>query len=312
MAFYGLMDANTSNPFGDWNFVWLPYCDGSSQTSARETSVEYNGTQVWFRGAAIIDAMLFDLEQQHGFLSTAEEVIVSGTSAGGMGTFLHAGYFKSQLANASARVVAVPDAGFWLDHAYYHRPGQPSPWYETLQTATSPQLWNSSLRGGAGRCASDLGPKGLATRCLFPQYLYRGGYMDDVDGVFVLQSTYDVANLDICVGISSSWGNITTCNATVRAAIDAYASDLRSNVTGAISAAGYDQRDGYFITSCYQHEESCQIFDWYGITIGGQTPNATFYEWYTTSGANPLAKRVDGPWPSDATCAPAGVKHGSC
>ena len=24
------------NPFGDWNFVWLAYCDGSSQTSDRE------------------------------------------------------------------------------------------------------------------------------------------------------------------------------------------------------------------------------------------------------------------------------------
>ncbi len=28
-AFYGLMDANSSNPFGDWNFVWVGYCDGT-------------------------------------------------------------------------------------------------------------------------------------------------------------------------------------------------------------------------------------------------------------------------------------------
>ena len=34
-GFYGLMDANETNPFGDWNFVWPAYCDGTSQTSDR-------------------------------------------------------------------------------------------------------------------------------------------------------------------------------------------------------------------------------------------------------------------------------------
>jgi hypothetical protein len=40
-GFYGLMSANTTdiNPFGDWNFVWVAYCDGSSQTSDRDQSV---------------------------------------------------------------------------------------------------------------------------------------------------------------------------------------------------------------------------------------------------------------------------------
>ena len=28
-GFYGLMDANASNPFGDWTFLWIPYCDGA-------------------------------------------------------------------------------------------------------------------------------------------------------------------------------------------------------------------------------------------------------------------------------------------
>lgn len=52
-GFYGLMSANTSdvNPFGEWNFVWLAYCDGTSQTSDRDQAVDAgNGKKIHFRG----------------------------------------------------------------------------------------------------------------------------------------------------------------------------------------------------------------------------------------------------------------------
>lgn len=75
-AFYGLMSQNESsvNPFGDWNFVWLAYCDGSSQLSDRDAPFEFNGSLVHLRGRAILDAHLYELERVHGFLSTATEV----------------------------------------------------------------------------------------------------------------------------------------------------------------------------------------------------------------------------------------------
>ena len=50
--------------------------------------------------------------------------------------------------------------------------------------------------------------------------------------------------------------------------------------------------------------------DWFGITIGGQTPETTFAAWYARGGGDPGAKRVDGRWPSDATC--ANITHGAC
>jgi hypothetical protein len=58
--------------------------------------------------------------------------------------------------------------------------------------------------------------------------------------------------------------------------------------------------------------QSCRARDWYGITIDGQSANATFYTYWTQGGAAPGAKRVDGPWPSDASCAPQGFTHGAC
>lgn len=118
------------------------------------------------------------------------------------------------------------------------------------------------------------------------------------------------ANLGICYGLGCNLTAPGSCSPAEAAAITAYADDLRGNVTGVV-AASFPGRDSYFLTSCFQHEESCRAVDWYGITINGQTPNSTFYNWYTT-GVGPNARRVDGPWPSDASCAPPGYYHGSC
>ena len=125
-GFYGLMAPNNAtndfNPFGSWNMVWLAYCDGSSQTSNADAPVLFNGTQLFMRGRAILDANLAELDATAGFLSAATEVIVSGTSAGGLATYLHASYFASRLAPGT-KVVAVPDAGFFFDHETFNRPG---------------------------------------------------------------------------------------------------------------------------------------------------------------------------------------------
>ncbi len=67
-----------------------------------------------------------------------------------------------------------------------------------------------------------------------------------------------------------------------------------------------------FLTACYQHEESCRPFDWYGITIDGFTPNSSFHAWYTQGSGAPGTQVADVVWPGDATCAPQGVTHGAC
>ena len=300
---YGLMDNNASNPFGpDYNFVWIGYCDGSSETSDVSGPVAGpNNSTLWFRGRAILDANLAELEASYGFLSTATEVIVSGTSAGGIATYLHASFIKS-LVQKTARVVAVPDAGFFLAHETYGRPGVFA-WFETLTAAYA--LWNSTLRGDASACVGALGAG--AASCLFPRYLYP--FLSSLDGIFVVQSMYDTANLGICYGLSCDLP-AGKCSAEQHAAIDAYALEIRDEVLTAV--AHFGDRDGFFLSSCFQHEESCRAQDWFGITVGGQTPNSTLATWYTSSGADPGARRVDAAWPGDGSCMPDGFTHGAC
>lgn len=123
--FYGIMDANDTsiNPFGEWNFVWMCYCDGSSFTSNRDYSnpIVYNGHKIYLRGKAIFDAILYQLELTYSLLSASTEVLFQGTSAGGMSSTFLGSALKSAFVNPSnVRVTVLPDAGFFLDYVNYN------------------------------------------------------------------------------------------------------------------------------------------------------------------------------------------------
>jgi hypothetical protein len=127
-GFSGLMSYNDSTAAitGEWNFVWLAYCDGTSQTSDVAEPIHFGNDTFYLRGRALLAAHLAELEAEHGFLSTATEVVVSGTSAGGLSANLHAPTIAAALRVPSARVVAVPDAGFWCACGSFGAPAEPA------------------------------------------------------------------------------------------------------------------------------------------------------------------------------------------
>lgn len=305
--FYGLMDGNDTNPYGDWNFVWFTYCDGSSFTSNRDTPLVYNNTNIYLRGNGILKGILEELENQHHFLSSSTEVIVSGTSAGGLASLLHSSFIKSSFLNPNAvRLVIVPDAGFFLDHVNYT--GQYA-WRETIQSSIVPSLWNSTIGGPAGhQCLTTESHTAEQWKCYFAQYIYK--YVTNVDGIWLLQSMYDSSQLNIAFGVSCNLN--TTCNADQIAAIDQYHNDLRDTIVSTIYLAHESSRDGYYLTSCFQHEESCQPFDWYDIKINGLSPNETFHNWYTKSCKDSSCVAIDVDWPNNLSCAPYSSIHGAC
>ena len=313
----GLMSASVNatghdmgNPFGDWNFVWLAYCDGSSQTSDRADPWQVGNVTLHMRGRALLDGHLRELETRYGFLSTAEEVIVSGTSAGGMSAYLHSSLIKAQLRAPGARLVAVPDAGFWWDTLRYGNPlGTPSMWLQRITPAIAPTVWNSTLRGGLAACL-EAPPGGDIAKCYTQPYAY--AYLDVP--TFVVQSLVDPANIGFCwnpLGCQISGNTPGNCNATSAPTLADFA-DFSANLKGNITAAQaqFGSRDGHFLTSCNQHEETCRERDWWGITIGGQTMNSTFYTWYTEGGSVAGSSATDVAWPGDGSC--GAFRHGSC
>ena len=297
VAFNGLMGTNASNPFGSWHMVWLAYCDGSSLTSDRSEPLQPpgGGPQLYFRGRALLDAHLAELEVRYGFASNSSEVLVSGTSAGGLAVFLQASTIKAAV-RPSARVVAVPDSGMFSDVPAYGTSVRMM--YDAYKAAIAPAFWNVSLRGGPSRCLAMHG-----AHCFFAHNVYP--YLDDIDGVFVVQSSTDAANMQDFLNLSCSLAAPAppypaVCSPAQSAAVQALARGVESQLAAA--RAPFAARDGYFLNSCFQHGASCRSADWFDIRIGGRSANDTLWSWY--AGARGPTTAQDAPWPSDSTCPP--------
>ena len=154
---------------------------------------------------------------------------------------------------------------------------------------------------------------------------------------FVVQSLVDPAGLNTCFQmpcqLSGDSGN-GTCTAAEVAGIQGYAAALQQSILAAQEPFG--DRDGHFLTSCNQHEESWCVLgregegmpwqrvdvslaplarsrwpDWFGVTIEEQTMNSTMWSWYTLGGGNPGSSRIDSPFPADQTCKET-FAHGWC
>ena len=96
----------------DWSKIFLPYCDGGSQTGDLAEPVAVGGERVFYRGHRILRAVIAAVLADTG-LAAATEVVVGGCSAGGLSTYLHADEWRAALPPA-AKVVALPDSGFFV------------------------------------------------------------------------------------------------------------------------------------------------------------------------------------------------------
>ena len=98
-----------------------------------------------------------------------------------------------------------------------------------------------------------------------------------------------------------------SCNASELKDLARYADAMASSI---VAAQGKSGRDGHFLTSCSQHEQTCRARDFFGITIGGSTLNETLWRWYTGGGGATGASARDVAWPGDSSC--AAIAHGIC
>jgi len=133
-------DSNV-NQFWDWSMVYINYCDGGSFAGNRsEPVVSPAGNTLYFRGARIIRAVFDDLVTNQGLGVSKGTLLLTGTSAGGLATYLHADR-EATWVPATMRVVAVPDAGYFLPLPQWN--GKPSwlPYYQ--QVAEEQDVWGS-------------------------------------------------------------------------------------------------------------------------------------------------------------------------
>ena len=103
-----------SNPyFWNWNKIYMLYCDGTLYQGFREEPINYNGTDLWFRGYNNTFAT-FEHVRKHFGLFEAEEIIMSGASSGAHASLLWMPFLKKYLP-ARIKLSGISDAGLFLD-----------------------------------------------------------------------------------------------------------------------------------------------------------------------------------------------------
>lgn len=230
----------------------------------------YNNASVYFRGARILEAAITDLLTNKG-LSSAQSVVVSGCSAGGLSTYLHLDRFRERIPS-NIPVRGLADAGYFMD--YVSVSGQ-STYTPYMQGGF--KLWNST--GGVNQnciAAYDLEDQ---WHCIMAQYTYPHIQTP----IFILNSKYDSWQLDNVLDLTCVPWDGTPAQCSPEDVLDFLNFGNATQTT--IMSTFNGKKDGMWVCSCVQH---CQCLDngsvlaWVNITIDGVTPDQGFYNWYTT------------------------------
>ena len=111
------------NPnFCTWNHVNVPYCSQDLHSGTRKEATAETW-DLFFAGHLIIESILDELD--HMGLEKATDIILTGVSAGGLGTYMNIDYIKDRYPNA--RVTAATIAGYYFYATYYEGTNHTNP-----------------------------------------------------------------------------------------------------------------------------------------------------------------------------------------
>ncbi|KAI5355587.1 PREDICTED: pectin acetylesterase [Prunus dulcis] len=292
-VFSGILSNNASlNPdFYNWNRVKLRYCDGASFAG---DAVYKNGTSLlYFKGQKIWEAIILDLLPKG--LGQARKALLSGSSAGGLSSFLHCNNFTKYLPS-TASVKCLSDAGFFLDERDISS-------NHTMRSFVKDVVFLHGVEKNLDEncTASSLNFPEL---CFFPQYAMKF----ITPPFFILNSAYDVYQFHhILVPPSADpqghWNrcklNPAACNPQQLNALQEF---RRSMIVAMGLSYKYSRRGGFFINSCFAHGQSESQDTWFAADsprVHNRTIAEAVGDWYFNRRAT---REIDCPYPCVATC----------
>lgn len=277
------------NPFMyNWNKVYLGYCDGASFAGSVEAPVYYNETyNLYYRGQYIIDAIYDTLLSEYG-MNTAKTVVISGTSAGGLSVYIHADYLNQKItrSNAAAEVLAVPDAGYFMDlpsitGVYLYTPN-----YQNVFA-----MQNVSLSVNR-ECIAFYAPTNDTWRCFMAQYTLP--FIET--RTFIVNSLVDNWQGYYIMGITCDPTEENSCDQTVIDYLDQFREDTLKSLESFLNKKGA----GAWLVECWTHPLVNWQHYWQNVTVEGESINGVFRNWLEGNTEESWVK-VDGKWGSN-TC----------
>jgi hypothetical protein len=162
-AFYGDTSSANNPLFFDAHHVDVPYCSGDLHSGMQTTP---NAWGVYFSGHAVLDAVLTQLDGAG--LKDAAEIVFSGASAGGIGTWLNLDWLAARYPRA--RVVGAPVAGFYFfaNHPYAGPGAVPNKLanFSTEGIREAFALWGSFVDADCAKALAD------PSACLLANYSF--------------------------------------------------------------------------------------------------------------------------------------------
>jgi len=100
--------------FANYNHVYVTSCDRGLWLGDRSEPVSYNGKKLYFQGKRVLEH-IFDSLQTNASFGSATEVLLSGGSGGGQGSYVLADYVKSIMPSSVHKFGAVPMNGWYVE-----------------------------------------------------------------------------------------------------------------------------------------------------------------------------------------------------
>ena len=298
-------DSKVNPMMYNWNHVFMRYCDGGSFSGNNETTQEYNGTTLHWRGSRIRESFQEDLFAKRG-LDTATDVVISGCSAGGLATYLHTDQWCDAIKTKSgAKCVGLPDSGFFLD---YQDPTQKC----TPNSAVSAtDLLGVTVPGSATDLLGVTIP---------------GDYHCGLKWTYTIQNASSGVNQDCikahtsdntqyeCMFAEHSSEHIHTPLFAMQSQYDSWQTghvlfnsnpvqEMGNNITSRIQSMlmKNNNESGAFLDSCHHH---CGA--WNSIQIDGDLVSGAIQKWYNGIGqeGNKVFWNENKKYPCDACCKP--------
>ena len=265
----------------DCNCIYMPYGDGASFSGLREDPWPAPGNKkLYFRGWKNLEATLDYAFQKLG-MAKATQVVLTGGSAGGLSTFLHADYVAERVRKEAplAFTKAMPVVGYFLDHKNFAGTSQSYPaWMDYIyhmQNLKIPALTSECLKAYPST----------------PYYCFMSPHMHTFiqTPFYMLNSKFDQWQMDNILQVSCMREK-SACTDSEKAAIVAYGKSFMADFNSVMQ----NEKNGAMITSCI-----CHGCNWNNITLNGKNTYSHYIDWFESRGSNhftidPMGPNGDG------------------
>lgn len=223
-----------------WNRVFVPYCSQDLWSGTR-LNRSADTWELYFSGHVILEEVVKALLASSG-LKDATDVVVTGESAGGIGSWINAGWFKRQL--AGARTVVAPVAGFYAYAFPYTGPSATPPGLADF----GPNAWQHHYGLWQSHVDEDC-KEAFPENPWFCMIANNSRPWIDVPA-FVVEAQTDQVQLEAHDDIPKQpWSKLP---GSAQASVEAYVRQWKANMTSNIHSR-LRPSDGYFFAACYIH-----------------------------------------------------------